>query len=270
MEYERALFRVYERCLESFIPNTISENTTKTCEVIEHLVMVISMTFLGILIFLHVIFVGNAGCLPEKLQNYALAHNSSSFNFTNDQILQIFIDKSTKDSILYDQSDYFRRKLDQNIQNTTNETLFNTTTVLPDFEFANSWAVLRLTPEIRKNHNFELVNITYSSECFGTSFQQSFLPFGGIDMVVVNNIMASIPSGGIVSSRSGEIYSWKSPPESQQQNFSDWLSFKLSVLTKGLFSYFILSSSTAILVRILISSGVVLLLPFFWILQVST
>jgi hypothetical protein len=286
MEYERALFRVYERCLEGFIPNN-SDNTTKSCEIIEHLVFVVTVAFFGILIFLHLIFVGNAGCLPSKLSEYALAHhNSSTLNFTNDQILQIFID--SEESLFFDQSDYLGRKrrglrsgLDQlqedqfhylNISNSTNFTSVNGTIaeekILPDYQFAMSWAVLSLSEEIRKDHQFETINISYTSECFGTPLQQNFLPFGGIDVIVLNNVMASIPSGGILTSLSGEVYSWQRAALLPPPTFIDWLSFKTSILTKGLFSYFILSTTTALVVRILISSGVVLLLPFFWALQV--
>lgn len=288
MEYERALFRVYERCLEGFIPSN-PDNSIKSCEIIEHLVLVVTLAFLGILIFLHLIFVGNAGCLPTKLSEYALAHhNSSTLNFTNDQILQIFID--SKESLFFDQSDYLGRKRrglrssfssqqwelwedqETQISNQTNFTSLNDTIadekITPDYQFAMSWAVLSLSEEIRQNHHFETINISYTSECFGTPLQQNFLPFGGIDVIVLNNVMASIPSGGVLTSLSGESYSWQRFPLQPPQSFLDWLSFKTSILTKALFSYFILSTTTALVVRILISSGVVLLLPFFWALQV--
>jgi hypothetical protein len=291
MEYERALFRVYERCLEGFIPNN-PDNSTKSCEIIEHLVFAVTAAFIGILIFLHLIFVGNTGCLPAKLSEYALAHhNSSTLNFTNDQIIQIFID--SQESLFFDQSDYLGRRerrrlrsrfsqqqqnLDEsqfhylNISNSTNFTSVNDTIadqmIIPDYQFATNWAVLQLSDEIRKDHNFEMINISYTSECFGTPLQQNFLPFGGIDVIVLNNVMASIPSGGILTSLSGESYSWQRSALLPPQTFLDWFSFKISILTKGLFSYFILSATTALVVRILISSGVVLLLPFFWALQV--
>jgi hypothetical protein len=265
MEYERALFVVYERCLEGFIPNN-GQQTIKSCELIEYLTSVVTLTFLGILIFLHVIFVGKAGCLPDKLNAYALAHNASSFNFTNDQIIQISLDR--QEHLFFDQSDYVRRHLEGS--NTTSN-ITDSEWIGPDYEFAASWALLHLSPEIRTGHHFELVNLTYGSECFGSPLQQNLLTFGGLDTVVMNNLMAVIPSGGYLSSFNGRErhYSWTKNTNLHPEGFLDWLSLKSSILSTSLMSYFILSTTNALFVRIIISSGVVLLLPFFWLLQVT-
>ena len=50
--------------------------------------------------------------------------------------------------------------------------------------------------------------------------------------------------------------------------FLGWVGFKINVLLSSLFAFFFLSSITALLVRVLISSGVVLLFPILWSLQV--
>ena len=49
----------------------------------------------------------------------------------------------------------------------------------------------------------------------------------------------------------------------------DWFSGKLSILLTSLCSFFILSTITALLVRVLISSGVVLLFPCFYLCQIN-
>jgi hypothetical protein len=270
MEFERALFVVYERCLEGFVPNN-GQQTIKSCELIEYLVSAVTLLFLGILIFLHLIFVGNPGCLPEKLNAYAIAHNASSFNFTTDQIIQITL--TQQEHFFFDQSDYDRRNLNQLYNITSNAT--NSTEPLwitPDYEFATSWALLGLSREIRRNHNFELVNLTYGSECFGTPLEQNLLSFGGLDVVMMNNLMATLPRGGVLSALTGRPrdYSWSNTAMKRPQSVVDWLSVKSSILTTSLLSYFILSTTNALFVRIIVSSGVVLLLPFFLILQVPS
>jgi hypothetical protein len=49
-------------------------------------------------------------------------------------------------------------------------------------------------------------------------------------------------------------------------NPGTWLGYKIVMVLKILFSFAILSTTTAVLVRILISSGVVLLFPIFSLL----
>lgn len=311
MEYERALFRVYESCLEGLIPST-TENTLKSCFIIEQLILILSFIFLFILTFLHFSFNLTTGCLPQQLENYYSINSFNNFNnnslnsnlllfpivnFTDDIILQITI--NSKFLPILDQNEVLRKRYlqfnfysnDDNDNNQTITTLFqnnsnnsniyiNSTNSnnnnddysnnirIPDYEFSKSLSVLRLPLDIREKHNFQIINITLGPECLGTVFQQNFIPFGGIDVIILNNVMSTFPTGGSLKSRDGKIVSWEDISTYHPKYFTAWLSLKISILFESIFAFFVLSTTTALLVRILISSGVVLLLPLFWIFQV--
>eukprot|EP00602_Paraphysomonas_sp_CaronLab_P005156 CAMPEP_0185035770 /NCGR_PEP_ID=MMETSP1103-20130426/27735_1 /TAXON_ID=36769 /ORGANISM="Paraphysomonas bandaiensis, Strain Caron Lab Isolate" /LENGTH=540 /DNA_ID=CAMNT_0027573017 /DNA_START=206 /DNA_END=1826 /DNA_ORIENTATION=- len=220
---------------------------------------------------MHSAYVGESGCLPALLDDYAAMHSSGPFNFTNDQILQIYIapelsDKKTRQLLVSESSTGNSSSWNSTVP--SNST-FNGSRV-PDFEFATSWAVLALSKDVREKHRFEVVNITMPVSCFGNPLQRFILPLGGVGTVVANNIMHSIPTGGImkaVSSR--EYYSWKASEISRKKTLGDWAAGKLMIVVASLFAFFILSTTTAVLVRVLISSGVVLLFPVFWLLQLG-
>ena len=79
--------------------------------------------------------------------------------------------------------------------------------------------------------------------------------------------MSPCQLGGTLVSSTGDYYSWYSSDIYPYHTVLGWLGFKLGVLLASLFAFFFLSSVTALLVRVLISSGVVLLFPMFWALQ---
>lgn len=113
-----------------------------------------------------------------------------------------------------------------------------------DYEFAHDLGVLSLSNTLRAKHNFTLVNISvYGDQCFGNSLLQAFLPLGGVDMLVMNNVMYSLPSkGGMLISSRNDFYIWK-----KEGTHPGTLSFYLS-------SSFILLSYSPLLFMITTSS----------------
>lgn len=311
MEYERALYRVYEGCLEGLLPNT-NDNTIKTCLIIEKFTFFLFLIFCFILSILHFIYVNSTGCLPEVLNNYSLNYyNITTFNFTNDQIIQININSSlspyykhnkynNKNNLNFNNLifqgllDEYNLNYDNNndsiINNTTNSSNYihnnhnktfvnnnntNLTTEvikmrLPDYEFSKFIELLSLTPEIREKHKFQLIPITLNSDCFGPTSIQSLVPFGGFDVIINNFIMSTFPNGGSIRDGNRKIISWKNLDQSHPKYFTAWLELKISIFFKSVFLFFILSAATALLIRILISSGVVLLIPFFSLFHVRS
>jgi hypothetical protein len=79
--------------------------------------------------------------------------------------------------------------------------------------------------------------------------------------------MNTVGKGGMLMTKSGDYYSWRDRDIHPYKSIGDWIAFKLNVFFLSLFSFFFLSTTTALLVRVLISSGVVLLFPFFALLQ---
>ena len=78
MEFERAIFRVYERCLEGLRDDDNEAVNSKSCRAFELISLGGAFFFLLTLIFLHLNFVGRAGCLPTLLSERAVAMNLSS------------------------------------------------------------------------------------------------------------------------------------------------------------------------------------------------
>lgn len=133
-----------------------------------------------------------------------------------------------------------------------------------DFEYSADIGVLSLSDKIRAKHNFTLVEVSMEGEqCFGNGFLQSLIPFGSIDNLVLNNVMYTLHKKGILVSSRNDYYEWHEDVLHPYFNAGTWLGFKVTVAIKTLFSYFLLSSSTALLVRVLISSGVALIFPIF-------
>lgn len=340
MEFERAIFRVYERCVEGLRDDDNEDDrstiNSKSCRFIEALTFILSTFFLFTLIYLHVSFVGQKGCLPNLLP-----YNNGSY-LPDDYLLQITLDNSftTDDTgVRYvnkandDQVERLRRKKRnrrlhsdikqpnsnflpfKNNQLSTEHFLFRKLSFLySNFDFSSTFywnnvspniaadnssnynhidtsnftktsnstkekdeyydyifsfhvAELFLPTKIRKDHGFKVVNLTMSGECFGSSLAHYLLPLGGLDTVVVNNLMFTFQKPGYVLTSDGEYYDWNKKDIQSHDTAWDWISFKLSVLLVSFFSFALLSTATALLVRILISSGVVLLLPLFYSLQ---
>jgi hypothetical protein len=121
MEYERALYRVYERCLEGLREDDPSDIGSKTCRFCSIISFSASLFSILALTALHVSFVGHGGCLPTILQEHKnIRNNSGRFFLQEDQILEINIknsilpygyDDSGADSMDAINSEYSRRKL---------------------------------------------------------------------------------------------------------------------------------------------------------------
>ena len=65
-----------------------------------------------------------------------------------------------------------------------------------------------------------------------------------------------------------DYYTWGIKDINMYHNITEWISLKMSIIVTSLFAFFALSCTTALLVRVLISSGVVLIFPIFWLFGV--
>ena len=335
MEFERAIFRVYERCMESLHDDGedgMENISIKTCRIIEMIALLAGVFLLFCLFYLHVIFVGSAGCLPNQLSvlnqvylvNSSSTTNSSSnalpvmnemFELKNDQVLSIRIDRSsmpdskpnsrlrssksisddamensiigsgnhnsqTLHSFLLGLNHSIMSNISHEPTTTREESLLKNQY---DYLFAFDPYVLLLPDSVKKSHHFSIVNVTISgSQCFGGIFTQNVLSLAGMDSILMNNLMYTFRKPGyLLVSSTEDLYRWseedidpyylsrfKTTESAQRYSmFGVWVRRKINILFVSLFSFFLLSSVTALLVRMLISSGVVLLFPIFWLFQ---
>jgi hypothetical protein len=281
--------------------------------------------------YLHVVFVGNEGCLP------ALLSEKNITNLPYDTILKIILDKqyspdvdeSGSDMMMTDDggTEGVRRRLsftttsdiynnrnlkfdikynkkwkyydifngNSRILGLNNNTISNSTIITNnstsnsnitspssapstsslydigedfDYEFSPEIAILALPKKAIQEHNFKSVNVTYTgSKCFGSWLTQFLLPVGGVDTVVLNNVIYTMKKRGVLISKSGDYYTWSDKQYSHVKSLGEFIGKKIGILLFSLLSFMFLSTTTALIVRILISSGVVLLFPVFWVLH---
>ena len=400
-EFETAIFRVYERCIENLRDEDDGTLNSRTCKLMENIALAGGLLFLLILIILHSAFVNQPGCLPGLLQQEMVRGNYSSM-LPFDAILQINVDKyfvgdmpshaarlvDTDDAVasegrrrrrlrsrlslgvspqasdgtptsFADSRLSFRFPRDVNAAKSsqpsrrktrpqfglygmffnfyhaerapsqhefqphqhpdqerltghashamaadaplwtsvlrrlglaapphnyhhTNSTAGNATAEanatdsifdplyyrVHDFEFAYDIGILELSGYLRQIHRFQLINVTMEGPlCMGNRLLQGLIPLGGIETVVLNSIFATLQRGGMMIDSHGDFNLWRERDVHPYSNPSEWLGFKVDVLAKSLFLFFLLTTVTALLVRMLISSGVVLLFPIFWFIQ---
>lgn len=137
-----------------------------------------------------------------------------------------------------------------------------------DYTVTFNEGVLLLSEEDRKAHNFDVINVTINGKhCLGGTSLQSLLAVGGVDIAILNQVMFTTKQPGFMVTSSGDFYHWHEEDLITKRSAHDWLSWKLSIVVTSLIAFFLLSTTTALLVRVLISSGVIIVFPLFWLFQ---
>jgi hypothetical protein len=323
MEFERAIYRVYERCMDGLREEQDANGNanTRSCKFLEVLAVGFGTFLLFVLIYLHVSFVGSPGCLREEILKSIGQVNSDGSLLRTDQVLYINIDPRYRPEKGLDaddkgepesasiiptlswKSNYFGKRNSwtsvvpenphmrgtshpitrtlapgpRDFETTANDTDYQgtgagniTSYVEPsyDYKFTFSSGLLMLSYEDLKHHDFTTLNVTLEgSRCYGNSFSQSVIPIGGIDTVVVNTLMYTFRQSGHVFTAAGDYFRWSAKDIVPYRTIPEWLQFKVLILFYSIMAFFLLTTITALMVRILISSGVVLIFPIFWVLQ---
>jgi hypothetical protein len=87
MEFEKSIYRIYEKTIENFVDGASPDRVSKFCKFSEYLLLVIAIFYSWQLWFLHSTFVGKSRCMPNVLHSVAIENNISYFNIQNDDIL---------------------------------------------------------------------------------------------------------------------------------------------------------------------------------------
>ena len=166
-----------------------------------------------------------------------------------------------------------------------------------DFRFSMSEALLYLDDRFIYEHNVTLVNVTLTSTCltvgndFGhpssvqklSQFWSSYVT--GYTVPIINQAMNGILNvtnsgsidfvdGFLFNNHTGAHWSWTKESLSNSVQSSGmtwavyhfpwkWFSRKFVIVLLSYFSFFLITSITSLIVRILTTSGVVLMFPFF-------
>eukprot|EP00550_Attheya_septentrionalis_P003759 CAMPEP_0198283350 /NCGR_PEP_ID=MMETSP1449-20131203/2972_1 /TAXON_ID=420275 /ORGANISM="Attheya septentrionalis, Strain CCMP2084" /LENGTH=887 /DNA_ID=CAMNT_0043979935 /DNA_START=171 /DNA_END=2834 /DNA_ORIENTATION=- len=166
----------------------------------------------------------------------------------------------------------------------------------PHYRYSMHEALLYLDTNVQLMHNLTLVNVTLTEACLATGSddmsqvswgkrvaQVLTQVFGVMDCAIVNQLMYGITNGDRTEYRDGHLihvqnkerWSWRKhelpafarPPLWSWQRFHTnpipWFFGKIGDLLSGLLTFFLITSITALIVRVLTSSGVVMMVPLF-------
>lgn len=154
------------------------------------------------------------------------------------------------------------------------------------YRFSTSEALMFLDDKLLMYHNISIVNVTLSERCLSTGsdngvynmrinkFAQFLAPIYGMDEVIFNQVMYGIKTvqgnyrDGYLQNRETKerwAYSKAQLEEDSKvrKEFASWLLNRIVVLTVSMVGFFLITSVTALIVRLLTSSGVFILFPIF-------
>lgn len=335
MEFERAIFRVYERSVEAFIYEEDPARTeepvySKSCQLCEWFLLLLGISITVCLGALHTNFVGRTGCLPGELMFYNASLNASSpYVLQKDDILGINIRDQRKPispgfftddgkttleeeetvgvwktakyashmvfstySLIGKYGRSMPSKKRQYLKSSTmnypafNGLATNSSSAASNSSTDNSQSVSDLAfnfdyivtfdegitlmePSMLRKHDFNVMNVTlYGTECFGGSTLDTLLrSTASFDIAVLNNVMFTSHMPGYLLDNEGLLYRWTASDYIEKRSAGEWIAWKLGMVVCSLLAFFLLSTTTAMLVRVLISSGVIMIFPMFWCLR---
>jgi len=152
------------------------------------------------------------------------------------------------------------------------------------YRYAMDDALLFLDETSAFLHNVTLVNVTVTERCLSTGSDDGKLTFltaigeflsqiYGMDSIIINQLMygirgtdgASFTSGYVKSVETQERWGWhKEQMETFEDNsFVEWVLKKIGIMLMSALAFFLITSVTSLIVRVLTSSGVVLMFPLF-------
>ena len=145
----------------------------------------------------------------------------------------------------------------------------------PDYIFTSNAPLLYLDSDFLARHEVKRINVTLDEMCVtkgpGLGFVLAAV-VGDLDTIIINQLMNTFRNDGVVRSmRTNETWSWRGeslPPVGGYSIFSlDGWVFRIFALLRSLSAFFFLSGTTAIVVRMLMTSGVALMYPVFFCLR---
>lgn len=294
MEYERALFRVHDRTLESLkmnepcFPGRCGNSVTprSVCAAIEVLLLSFAALCLLLLGVAHNSFVGEHAppCVFEELR-YLQKRENLAWDLANPNPANLTKPKIPlldKNSILAlhitahgDSTSEYLHKIEASDGNNMkgNESSWSGEFV-PHYRFAPNPALLGLSSRFVKAHDVSVVNLTVARSCFtqGDSNRAAVVGLLGYDTIVINQLLTlDLPTGGLFeNSRTGEEWYWRSTfaehfgRQKKSMPFGEAIAYKVGIVGQTAMSFFFTATITALIVRMLISSGVVIMFPLFY------
>ena len=258
MEFERTLFRVYERTVSTLSAPPVPEDRGRLtprrfCRGIEVAAGSAALILLVLLIILHSSFQGTGGCLPAVL-NRTAGLQPGGGAVAKDVLLNLFV---STDAVPRTQANGSHYPGDP--------------AIVATYRFTKSAPVFYLDASMREAHNFTSLDVMLpADQCIGNAALRWLVQTTvGYDTIVINMLVHGLPgSDGIVRNMdTKELWNWEKRETAAPAGFGEALGKKIGVLLQSVLAFFLISTVTAMLVRVLITSGVVLIFPVFFCLQ---
>jgi len=197
--------------------------------------------------------------------------------------------KQTLQSYITQEWSYHNPGLDHYLQNSSSSSSpLETEEYWKDsthYRFSTSEALLYLDSKTLLLHNVSVVNVTLTERCLSSGSDQSsaslktktseiFSQIYGMDSAILSQLMYGIKSskgdyrgGHVQSMETKERWSWDRELlegfEERRGDFWSWFLIKIGDLFLAILSFFLIMSVTALIVRVLTTSGVVVMFPIF-------
>lgn len=262
MHFERNLFRIYEVLLHRLAmdhPSLAGAGANcgplKACRTLLTALATVTMLVLAMLITVHVTHVGSGGCLSEALAVIANGTDVATF-FPPDAVIRLRV---------ADEAPYVGL-LGQSADPSPDFT--------PHYVFSGVQEGVTLGQGARVAHGFPVWNITVPVWCTTTGTGAAVVSSGLVsyDTVAVNSAMYSFPNraGYLLSAYSGEAWSWPAVVTMESDlkgvhagttGFGGSLAVRVGALVLTAASFFLMSSLSALFLRVLMVSGPALLWP---------
>ena len=248
--FEEGLWRVYERTLYTIAgpPGTIPENnvqarasrtrkqrrTTKICTAILTITASIILLLLTFMFAAHLSFIGkgNGQCLVQKLQQV-------NYTLPKDVVLRLRFG-ATESSI--------------------------PTEFVAEYEFSRLAAFVLLSEELRQQHIVQAINITLDHTCITSP---TFASFVGHDTVIINQLLFGLQHGGVLHNlMTEETWNWSDEQIAKHtnRNVFDTIWNLMVLVANGTIGFMLITCLTSLLIRILLSSGVIFIYPVLYAL----
>ena len=309
MEYERALYRIYEISLESLLPRgqagTTPQQGPALCMGLRKLFFTCGMSTLLVLTLLHREYVNEAGNLEERVTE--AAHKAGVLmppvpgTPFDDRIRQYFdeedlappADAEAEEEDEDGNNDDVRKKAGKERKYVTLSSgaripedlliAFRVEQDMPltgdafadmdspsSFLYSASPIVLLLPEETRKRHDFLTLNVTLDAS--GGPFSEWLVDYVvGYNTVVLNQVMFTFRTHGMMQRQAEPRDEWwwssSQVPPRGGKSFPDAIAEKATILIKSIIAFSLLSAITALIVRVLLSSGVSIMYPLLMLLR---